>query len=348
MSTTRRPVSLNVILVVLVLGLVAFVLYFYFFVNPAQVVGILSRTDLVFYAGAFVCYFLFGFFAALAWRSLLGNLSLSVSVRKAFLFTWVGLFFDAVIPQLGWSGEISKTYLLTKDSNLGAGKIGAAVVGQKIFTLAISVAALSLGLGFVLVSYPLSLAGTFLIAVVLLLSVLTLVVVFYVSAKPSATGTLLDWGIGIVLFFRRKWNPEGFRARSEAFLGQFHFGMRQLREEPKALIKPIAYAVVSFVFEVSVVFLTFVALGYTVPVGQVLIVFTLAGAVQTVGFTLFGFTEVVMTSSFAFLGIPVNLGFSVTLLSRAVNLWFRLVISYVALQWAGVKLIRNQRVRLTA
>jgi len=74
---------------------------------------------------------------------------------------------------------------------------------------------------------------------------------------------------------------------------------------------------------------------------KVLIVFTLTGTLQTVGVTFFGFPEVIMSVSFSALGIPVDLGFSVTLLTRVVNLWFRLIVSYLALQWAGVGIIRK-------
>ena len=343
MSSLKRPLRLNVVLLLLILGLIAFILYFYFFINPAQVIDILSRTNLAYYTGAFVAYFLYVFFSALVWYDLLNSLSVKISTLKALLFTWVGLFFEAVVPQLGWSGEVSKTYLLAKDSNQDAGKIGASVVGQKIFTIAITVVALGLGLGLVLISYPLPLIVTFLITIVLALSILTLSVVYYVSIKPTATKTLLNWSIRIALFFRKRWNPQNFRLKAEELLDKFHLGMEQLRANPKALIKPIIYAIIGFVFEISVVFLTFIALGYPVPVDKVLIVFTLTGTLQTVGVTIFGFTEIVMTSSFAFLGIPVDLSFSVTLLTRVVSLWFRLIVSYAALQWAGIKIIRQKR-----
>ncbi|MGD0406171.1 MAG: lysylphosphatidylglycerol synthase transmembrane domain-containing protein [Candidatus Bathyarchaeia archaeon] len=343
MSSLKRPLRLNVVLLLLILGLIAFILYFYFFINPAQVIDILSRTNLAYYTGAFVAYFLYVFFSALVWYDLLNSLSVKISTLKALLFTWVGLFFEAVVPQLGWSGEVSKTYLLAKDSNQDAGKIGASVVGQKIFTIAITVVALGLGLGLVLISYPLPLIVTFLIAIVLALSILTLSVVYYVSIKPTATKTLLNWSIRIALFFRKRWNPQNFRLKAEELLDKFHLGMEQLGANPKALVKPIIYAIISFVFEISVVFLTFIALGYPVPVDKVLIVFTLTGTLQTVGVTIFGFTEIVMTSSFAFLGIPVDLSFSVTLLTRVVSLWFRLIVSYAALQWAGIKIIRQKR-----
>jgi uncharacterized protein (TIRG00374 family) len=343
MSSLKRPLRLNVVLLLLILGLIAFILYFYFFINPAQVIDILSRTNLAYYTGAFVAYFLYVFFSALVWYDLLSSLSVKISTLKALLFTWVGLFFEAMVPQLGWSGEVSKTYLFAKDSSQDAGKIGASVVGQKIFTIAISVVALGLGLGLVLISYPLPPIVTFLIAIVLALSILTLIVVYYVSIKPTATKTLLNWSIRIALFFRKRWNPQNFRLKAEELLDKFHLGMEQLGANPKALIKPIIYAIISFVFEISVIFLTFIALGYPVPVDKVLIVFTLTGALQTVGITIFGFTEIVMTSSFAFLGIPVDLSFSVTLLTRVVSLWFRLIVSYAALQWAGIKIIRKKQ-----
>jgi uncharacterized protein (TIRG00374 family) len=186
--------------------------------------------------------------------------------------------------------------MLTKDSNVDAGKIVASVVGQKILTMTISVVALSTGLGLVLVNYSLPFAATFLIATVLFHSLLGLAIVYYVSIKPTATKTLLNWVIKIAVFFRKRWNPQNFRSKAENLLSNFHVGIQQLKANPRALAEPIACAVTSFIFEISVIFLTFMALGYSVPVDKVLIVFTLTGALQTVGVTIFGFTEIVMTS----------------------------------------------------
>ena len=342
METVKRPLSQKVILAVLILGLVAFVLYFVLFINPEQVVDIVSKTNLAYYASAFVAYSLCALFSSLVWRNLLSSLSVKISARKTLLFTWVGLFFDATVPQLGWSSEVSRTYLLTKDSSVDAGKIGASVVGQKIFNMTITVITMGLGLGLVLVSYPLPFIVTFLISLVLGLSILTLVLVYYISVKPSATKTLLSWAIGMVLFFRKTWNPESFRLRADGLLSRFHVGIQGLTAKPKALVKPVIYSVASFVFEISVTFITFIALGYPVPVDKVLIVFTLTGTLQTVGVTFFGLPELIMSVSFTALGIPAALSVSVTLLVRVVSLWFRLVVSYAALQWAGIKIMRNR------
>jgi uncharacterized protein (TIRG00374 family) len=116
-----------------------------------------------------------------------------------------------------------------------------------------------------------------------------------------------------------------------------------LKAKPKALVKPIIYEIISFIFEISVIFLTFLALSYSIPIDKVLIVFTLTGILQTVGLTFFGFPELIMSVSFTALGIPAALSVSVTLLTRVVSLWFRLIISYAALQWAGIKIIRKKQ-----
>ena len=53
--------------------------------------------------------------------------------------------------------------------------------------MAITVVAMSLGLGLVLVGYPLPFLVTFLISFVLGLLILTLGVVYFISVKPAAT-----------------------------------------------------------------------------------------------------------------------------------------------------------------
>ena len=341
METAKKTFHVNPILLVLILGLVAFIFYVYFYVNPSQVIDTLSKTNLAIYSSAFVAYFLFAFFSSLVWNGLLNCLSVKVSKRKTLLLTWVGLFFEATIPQLGWSGEVSKTYLLTKNSNVDAGKIGASVVGQKVFTMTITVVALSTGLGLVLTNYHLPLMVTMLIGSVLCLSILALAIVYYVSVKPAATRTLLIWATKIALFLRKRWNPLNFQLKAETELGKFHVGIKQLSANPKTLVKPAVCAVFGFICEVSVVSISFIALGFSVPIDKVLIVFTLTGTLQTVGVTFFGFPELIMTVSFNALLIPASLALSVTLLARVVNLWFRLVVSYSALQWAGIKAMRQ-------
>ncbi len=343
MQPAKNPFRPNLITIVLIAGLAAFIVYIVFFVDIAQVAKTLSETNLTIYSLAFIAYMLYTFCSSLVWRGLLDSLMVKITRRKAFLFTWVGLFFDATVPQLGWSAEVSKTYMLSKDSKVESGRVGASVVGQKLVTMTMTTIALSAGLGLLLVRYSLSLIDSLLIGLVLGLSILTLAVIYYVSFKPSATKTLLNWAIKIASVFRKSWNPQNFRAKAEEMLGSFHAGIGQLRANPKALIQPVVFAVIGFVFEVSVMFIAFAALGKPVPVDAVLIVFTLTGMLQTVGVAFVGFPEFIMSVTLTALNIDPPVAVSVALLTRVVNLWFRLVVSYGALQWAGVRIMRQNQ-----
>jgi uncharacterized protein (TIRG00374 family) len=341
METAKKPYRSNVVLIVLIAGLAAFVLYVAFFVNPAKIIETLSKTNLVIFLFAFVAFTLNTFCSSLVWNNLLSNLSVKISRRKTFLFTWVGLFFDATVPQIGWSAEISKTYLLAKDVKIESGQIAASVVGQKMLTMTITISALSTGLGLVLYRYSLPFVITLLFTLVLVLSILTLAIIFYISFRPTTTKKLLGWAVKIAAFFRKNWNPENFKGKAEKILEDFHFGFRQLKSNPKGLIQPCVFAITGFVFEIAVVFLTFLALGQPVPVDVVLIVFTLTGTLQTVGVTIFGFPELIMTLTFTALYIDPVIAVSVALLTRVVNLWFRLFFSYTALQWAGIRILKK-------
>jgi uncharacterized protein (TIRG00374 family) len=105
---------------------------------------------------------------------------------------------------------------------------------------------------------------------------------------------------------------------------------------------PALFAVISWVLDIGVMFLAFTALGAPVPVDKVLIVYTITGVLQAVGIGILGVNEVIMTLTLQALTITPELSFSVTLLTRAVTLWFRLIVSYGAFQWTGMKMAKQK------
>jgi uncharacterized protein (TIRG00374 family) len=342
MNPQNSPLRVNKIFLLLVFGLVAFIVYFVLFVNPASFVAVISQTNLAVYGSAFVAYVVGIFFSAMVWHSLVNSLTVKMTVKNAYLFTWVGLFFDATIPQLGLSGDLAKTYLFSKSSSEDAGKIGASVIGQKLMVMTITVVTFSVGLVLVLFNYSLPLLAAFSIVLFLVLSAVSLFLIYYFSFKPKATDALLRFGIRVGKFFRKSWNPQELQQKIEGALGNFHSGIVELKAKPRALVMPSVYSVLSWVFDIGVMFLVFISLGYPVPVDVVLIVYTVSGALQAVGLGIFGINEIVMIATFEALGLPRPLSFSVTLLTRVITLGFRLILSYSAFQWTGVKLVRQK------
>jgi uncharacterized protein (TIRG00374 family) len=344
MMEAQKPQFTRRILIFVIIGLVVLSLYVYYFIRTTNVADTLARTNMLLYASAFVAFLATVFFSSLAWQSLLRNLNVKARISRVLLLMWSGLFFDVVVPEPGFSGDLSKAYMLAKTYDEDPGRIVASVVSQKIISIVITVVSLFLGLSLLALHYTLSSLVLLFIAAVIFLSVFVLVLVTYISARPAATRRMLNWLIRAIDFFRRgRWDPEDFRNRAETTLYEFHEGFRTLISNPKDMIMPITLCFISWGFDVSVVFLTFVALGYPLPVDQVLIVYALTGALASVGISFVGVTEIIMTSSYTLLGIPLAYSLSATLLTRVITLWFKLVVSYFAFQYAGVQILLGKK-----
>jgi uncharacterized protein (TIRG00374 family) len=279
----------------------------------------------------------------MVWHNLLNALTVKITVKNAYLYTWIGLFFDTTIPHFGLSGDIAKTYLFSKSSSEATGKIGASVIGQKIIVMTITVVTFSIGIFLVLLNYTIELLVAFSIILFLILSIISLFLIYYLSIKPKVTNALLRFVIRVVLFFRKNWNPTTFTQRVTEMLDNFHKSINELKAKPRALVLPSIYSILSWLFDIGVMFLVFVALGYPAPIDSILIVYTVSGVLQAVGLGIFGVNEIVMISTFRALGLPDGLSVSVTLLTRAVTMWFRLILSYGVFQWTSVKLVKDKK-----
>jgi uncharacterized protein (TIRG00374 family) len=341
MALQKTLLSRRKLFLLLTFGFIAFIAYFLLFIDMPSFVETISQTNLAIYGASFVVYFIGVFFSSMVWHSLLNVLTVKTTIKNAHLFTWVGLFFDATIPKIGLSGDVAKTYLFSKTYGEDVGKIGASVIGQKIILITLTVVTFSIGLVIVLFNRTLEPLATFSIVLFLLLSLVSLILIYYLSVKPKATYTLLQFAIRIGLFFRKSWNSLAFNKKAVELLDNFHISISVLKTKPRALGRASMYSILSWFFDIAVMFLVFVALGHSIPFDSVLIVYTISGVLHAVGIGIFGINEIVMISTFRALGLPDGLSVSVTLLSRAVTLWFRLIVSYGAFQWASIKIARQ-------
>ena len=332
------------VLLFIAVGLVAFVLYLYFYVGTINFIDVVEHANLFYYSSAFGAFIAATLFSALTWKSLLRNLNIKTTIRRTLLLTWAGYFFDATLPEPGWSGDLSKAYLLSKKSGQDMGRIVASVVSQKIIGMVVTVVGLALGLGLLATEYTLPALVLVFLGGVLFVTVAALVVVYYVSRRPKVTQKMLNWLIRLISFILRShWDAVAFRNSAESSLRMFHEGIESLSSDKKALIRPVLLYTVSIVFDVSLVFFVFAALGSVVPVDTILIVYALTGTIQSIGMSFVGFTEIIMSTSYTVLGIQPALSFSVTLLTRVVTLWFKLVVAYFAFQWASLGILLGKK-----
>jgi len=327
------------------IGLTVFLLYLNFYVGTGNFVDVIKQANIYLYVSAFAAFIVGSIFSALTWYSLLNNLNVQTSIRRTVILTFAGYFLDATLPDPGWSGDISKAYMLSKKSGEDVGKTVASVVGQKIISMAVTIFILILGFGLLAFEFVLPQQVIVFFGIVVALAIGSFLVVYIMSSSLKSTKTLLNRILIPILSFllRSRFNEKRFRAEAEKFLEIFHEGINTLKEEKRALVIPVIFYLLSVTFDISVVFFVFASLGYTIPIDQVLIVYALTGTLASIGVSFVGLTEIIMSTAYQLLLIPLAVSFSVTLLTRIVTLWFKLIVGYITFQLAGVGLLLEKK-----
>ncbi len=327
----------------LVIGLLIFIAYLYFFVGIEEIAEDIKRANLFYYSLAFIAVVLEVFFYALTWQHFLTPLSVKVPFRKTFLYVWVGLFVDLLIPAEAVSGEISKAYLMVRGAGVNAGKVVASIVGHRILNMIISLGSLIVGTIVFIVNFrlPLGLVLGFLIFVIVGVGVSVFFLIF-LSIREQATQKIIDWVLRLVVSISRgRWSLDNLRAKSQKMLRVFHQGIEVLGKNPKNLVQPTVFSLAAWLFGILIHFLVFLSLGYPVSLSQIIIVFSIITSIQMMPLGIpgeVGLTEIVMTTSYNLLGIPeIEICAAATVLVRVVTLWFRLLLGYIITQWVGIK-----------
>jgi len=343
MTTTKLPMK-KWILLLITAGLLALLLYVYYIVGFGNLVSQFEKTNLYYYTAAFLAVSVGIVFYSLTWRSLLANLSVKIKIRQAFLFVYAGMFIDSLVPEpANITGDLVKAFLVSKVTGENSGKTTASVIGLKTLGIVITVGNLIAGLILLAFNYYLLSGILAFILAALALLIVSLAALYYISTRPQASKRIVYGIIGLLCFILRgRWDSTKLQARADELLNSFHEGVQTLAARPKALIRPIVLSILSWAFDVSAVFLVFISIGYPVTPDKVLIVYALTGSLQSMGISFIGVTEVIMSTLYTILSIPLAVSLTATLLTRFITFWFKLLIAYGAFQYVGLKLLLNQ------
>lgn len=124
--------------------------------------------------------------------------------------------------------------------------------------------------------------------------------------------------------------------RVNGFLHEMHQDYVEIRHEKKLLAKPLIWAFIANILDVSLFFVAFLSLGYLINPAALFISFGLASVVTifaaTPGGT--GVYEAIMITSLVSFGVPAEIAIAGTLLARAILLVFTILFGYVFYQLA--------------
>ena len=335
----------------LLFGFIVFLLYLYFFVGIPEILDIAQRTNPFYYSLAVATLFVATAFYSLAWQRLLHLLRIKAVFKKTFSFVWIGGFVDLMIPAESFSGEISKIYLMSKDTGEDAGKVAASVVSHRILTLATTMGAIIVGSVFLLLGYERSQTVANFMLFVAVCTITAILSIIYLSLRPQATQKIAGWITSFLSFISRgRWQLSRLRSQIKKMLSEFHQGMEILMTRPQSLISPFFFSTVAFSLDVLISFLVFASLGVQISLNAILIVYTISNAIQTIPLGIpgeVGVTEILMTTLYTLLlpGLPPTeaaaASAAATLLIRIITVWLRILVGYLAVHWVGLPVLFN-------
>ncbi len=339
--------SFRASMVLAVAGFLFFMLYLYFFVGFDSMLEILRKVNPIeysFYYSLTIAAILISLiFYSMTWHELLRDLSLDLSLRKAFLYSWVGNFVDLVVPLETISGEVTRLYLIRQDVKNDLGKAVASLVYHRIISISTTLIALIASSLYLMIVYNIRLDVILFLSIVTVGTAATIILLLYLSLSEKAAGRIVDLIIRIVSFFvRDKRKLADLEERAMKDLSVFRSAVKFFGKNPRILVKPFTYSYFSWFSQLAIYLLVFYALG--VPwifqcIPQMMVVFSITLAVQTipVGFPV-GLVELVMTYLYNILlsTSPAVNGLATSLI-RAVTFWFQVFAGLLIVQWLGIK-----------
>lgn len=342
---TSRYLSTRKSFFFIVIGLVAFVLYLYFFVGSSELLRVvenLNTANYVFYYSLAIVATIVSVLAVSAsWHSLLGALNVKAHLKSLFLYTWAGYFVDLVVPCQAVCGEVTRIYLVRRENGQSYGAIAASSVTNRIVTYVIS----SVGLlgGILLLLSRSSVVSSYLLSVLVVALVGTFVylaVLFYLAFGEQAAGKLTGIFIRLTGVLRMgRFLPSDISHKTEVSLSVFHQGFETFKKAPKLLVWPFVFQFVSFLLNVAAYVFVFNALGLgNLQIDFFIMVYFIVGTIQ-IAAAIFsvGTLEIVLTNVFVLYGIPIaSSGLAASLL-RVLTFWLPVTVGYVTVQAIGTK-----------
>jgi len=335
---THKPGFKKWVTLLAALSFVIFILYFLFFTDLGEVAVVIGGVNVPLYLLAFVCVIGGAVFNALTWKATLDSVSVKTTFKRTFNLSWVGAFLDCIIPG-GWSGDIFITYLISKDKGVDGSKAFASIIIKDVLELAVVLVTLIVGMILLVLNYSVNSVLLIAIGLTLVFLALPLFLIIYLSTNVSATKKLLQ--VLVKLIARVKDKP--FDSTDlENKITDFHDGIMSMKNHPRAMVKPLVFQIITWIFDITALFIVFVALGSMVGVDKIVITNTIVNNIRGQGVALAGFSQIVSSQLYQVLGINISLAQASSLLAGFANFWFRLVVSFVFFQLYGLGTIAEK------
>ncbi len=331
----------------MIAGFVVFIIYLYFYIGLPKILEVirgLNSTQYAFYYSLALLAVLASVFCwACAWTSILRSLNVRISYPRAYLYYWVGYFSDLVLPCLTICGEITRLYLVQKETGESYGVLAASAITNRLVAYTIVAAGLYSGAILVFLKPGISPVISNVFILFLVGVTVYLAVLVYLAFVKQAAKNIEGLYVKILKSIRPKHVYPWKEAQREKSLASYYTGFKTFRENPRLLITPLIIHTISYLLGLSVYILVFYALGIPSTIEFYIVVYFIATAVQDAAASFsVGSLDIILASIFLLYGLNPGVSGVTALLVRSVGFWFPLFVGFLAVQYLGTKNLMSQ------
>lgn len=343
--------SFTKLFVIILAGLMIFLLYLYLTVGVNEMLSVLQEIDLsrylLYYAIALAAVFLSMLFYSLSWNELMKALGIKIGVKKVYMYCWIGNFVDSITPFETVAGEITRMYLVQRDTNESMGRIVASIVAHRIISAAMALGGLVISLIFLTATYSVSSSMVHHILTLILCLIALILLLLLVSLKEGLAEKIINPILNFVSFISRgRINILETKKIIYTNLQYFYNDFRSLSSNLPALVRAIFYSFTAWLLHLSIFFLTFYAINFPEIIHKIyetIVVYSVYTSLQASPISLApGLIEIIMTNLYVILGFNMAIGGVATLLMRIAMFWLPLIFGGAVAQWVGVKNLFTQ------
>ncbi|MEM1515502.1 MAG: lysylphosphatidylglycerol synthase transmembrane domain-containing protein [Candidatus Bathyarchaeia archaeon] len=332
--------------VLIIISLPIFLVYLYFTVGVSELASIFEKLDLrsflLYNTAALIMILLSTLFYSMSWNKIIESIGIKIGLKKAFLYSWSGIFVDLITPFETVSGEILRIYLAQRETGEQLGKIVASVVAHRIIVTFMSLGGLTASSILLTIKYNVNLNILYtLLAIILCLAAL-LTLLFLASLKRGALERIINPILNFTAsILKGRINLLETRNRVYINLEYFYSNFRHFSSQRRALMWAVFYGFLAWFLHLSVFFLSFYAINFleiTAKTSEIIIIHSIVMTLQVSPISLApGLIEIVMTNLCSTLGFSIAISGVVTLLIRIATFWFPIIFGGIVSQWIGVK-----------
>ncbi len=320
----------------LLLGFVILGIYVYFFVDFKKLIEVITQISKVYLLLAFLAGTLGLICYATAWHYLTKAVGLKINWKFTYPLTLSSVFFNVMIPSAALSGEVYRTYVISK-SPLPLEEGIASIALHRVIAILPFIAGLTIG---TFVSWFFSPVSTqmFLLLIFLTIfsaAVFTLFLLFMFKAEKALK--IIKFVEKIVKVKRVRDKLEKIEEDFLEKIEKFKNSLKKAGKEKRELLLSITYAFLYWFLDINVITILFYGFNVNVPFFAVLFVYTVTILLQSAPLMvpgMIGFADLIRTEFFNLLGIPGvtrEVALSVSLLTDAIVVFYYSLIGFFAL-----------------